>query len=178
MGQVLNMMIDSSRRCRGYAEKLMVGIRPEQAARKPHFESAGALRVVDTNHPTFCFGHLSLYPAKMLALAGVDASVVAAPAGWAELFSAGVACQDDPEGKIYPAFAEVSGAFLKNMDAAYAALAKVDDAVLATPANNERYREFLSTTGIALNFVLNAHVMVHAGQVSAWRRCFGLPGVL
>jgi hypothetical protein len=178
MGQFLNLMIDSSRRGRGYAEKLMVGIRPEQAARKPHFESAGAVQVVDMNHPTFCYGHLSLYPAKLLQLVGQEPGAAAPAAGWAELFSAGVACQDDPDGRIYPRFDECAAAFLRSMDAAYEVLAKLDDAVLSTPTANERYREFFPTTGIALNFMLNSHVMVHAGQVSAWRRCFGLPSAM
>jgi hypothetical protein len=178
MGQFLSMMIETSKRGRGYAEKLMVGIRPEQAARRPHFESAGTLTVVDMNHPTFCFGHLAIYPAKMLPLVGIDPSVAAVPAGWTELFNAGVACQDDPEGRLYPRFDEVAAAFLKNMDAAYAALAKVDDALLSTPTANERYREFFPTTGLALNFLLTSHVMVHCGQVSAWRRCFGLPSAM
>jgi hypothetical protein len=178
VGQYLNMMIESSKRCYGYAEKLMAGIRPEQAARKPHFETSGALKVVDTNHPTFCFGHLALYPEKILSLVGVDPSSVATPANWTELFSAGKPCQDDTEGKIYPPFAEVSAAFLKHMNTVYAELAKVDDAVLNTPTNHERYRAFLPVTGMAVNFMLNAHIMMHAGQVSAWRRCFDMPGVL
>jgi hypothetical protein len=29
--------------------------------------------------------------------------------------------------------------------------------------------------GAAFNFLLSGHVMVHMGQVSAWRRCMGLP---
>jgi hypothetical protein len=178
MGQYLNMMIDASKRGRGYAEKLMVGIKPEQAARKPHFETSGAPVVVDTNHPTFCFGHLATYPAKMLALVGADPALAPVPQGWDDLFRAGVPCQDDPSGTIYPKFDVVTAAFIKNMDAAWAALATVDDKVLTTPTPNERYREFFPLTGMAVNFLLNNHMMVHAGQVSAWRRCFGLPSAM
>jgi hypothetical protein len=156
----------------------MVGIKSDQAARKPHFEGGGAPQVVDTNHPTFCFGHLAIYPAKMLPLVGADPASVAVPAGWDDLFRAGVPCQDDPNGVIYPKFEVVTAAFLKNMDAVFSALATVDDKVLTTPTANERYREYFPTTGMALNFLLNNHVMVHLGQVSAWRRCFGLPSAM
>ena len=178
MGQYLNMMIDSSKRGRGYAEKLMVGIKPDQAARKPHFETGGAMQTIDTNHPTFCFGHLALYPARMLGLVGADPALAPVPAEWDALFRAGVPCLDDPSGTIYPKFEVVTAAFIKNMDAAYTALASVDDQLLGTPTANERYREYFPTTGLALNFLLNNHVMMHSGQVSVWRRCFGLPSAM
>ena len=31
------------------------------------------------------------------------------------------------------------------------------------------------TVGAAINFYLTGHVMMHAGQISAWRRCMGMP---
>jgi hypothetical protein len=178
MGQYLNMMVDTSRRGRGFAEKLLVGIKPEQAARKPHFESAGAPHVVDTNHPVFVFGHLATYPAKMLKFAGLDASACATPPEWDNLFKAGVPCHDDPDGTIYPRLAAVTAAFFANTDKASELLRSVDDKVLAATTPDERYKEFFPTVGIALNFLLNNHVMMHMGQVSAWRRCFGLPSAM
>ena len=178
MGHYLNFMIDSSRRGRGLAEKLAAGIKPDQAARKPHFETPAAAQVVDTNHPVFCYGHLALYPARMLKLVGLDAAPAACPPEWENLFKAGVPCHDDQEGTIYPSFEVVKTAFLKNMDAAYEALGKLDDKALLTVTPDDRYREFFPTVGIALNFLLNNHVMMHLGQVSAWRRCFGLPSAM
>lgn len=178
MGQFLDIVIASSKRSRGLAEKLLVGIKPEQAARKPHFEGGGAPVVVDTNHPTFVYGHLALYPGRMLRLAGADVSAVAVPPEWENLMKAGSPCLDDPEGKIYPSIGAVSSAFFKHMDTAYAALAKMDDSMMLTPTPDERYREFFPTTGMALTFMLNSHVMMHMGQVSAWRRCFGLPSAM
>lgn len=178
MGQYLNMMIDASRRSRGVSEKLLVGIKPDQAARKPHFETPGSPQVVDTNHPTFCFGHLALYPSRMLKVAGLDASLAACPPEWENLFKAGTPCHDDKDGTIYPAFAAVSNAFLKNMDTAFAQLSKLDDSILTQQMPDERYREFFPTVGTGLNFLLNNHVMLHLGQVSAWRRCFGLPSAM
>ncbi len=175
MGQYIDMVIGASRRARGYGEKLLVGIKPEQAARKPRFESAGAAHEIDTNHPTFVYGHLALYPARMLRLAGLDAAAATPPAEWEPLLKAGAPCLDDPQGTIYPGLDVVSGAFLKNMEIAYTALAALRDEKLLEPTPDERYREYFPTVGTALTFMMNAHVMVHMGQVSAWRRCFGLP---
>jgi len=178
MGQYLSFMIDSSRRGRGLADKLAVGIKPDQAARKPHFETAGTAQVIDTNHATFCYGHLALYPSRMMKVAGLDAAPVSCPPEWENLFKAGAPCLDDKDGTIYPAFDTVRAAFTKNMDAAYDILSKVDDKILLAPTPDERYREYFATTGVALNFLLNNHLMMHLGQVSAWRRCFGLPSAM
>ena len=37
-----------------------------------------------------------------------------------------------------------------------------------------RFREILPTVGGVVLFMLNNHVMMHAGQVSHWRRAMGL----
>src|SRR4051812_16778783 len=102
MGQHLDLVLQGAKRSRAFADKLLAGIKPEQAASKPRFETKAGLTIVDTNHPVFVFGHLSLYPARIMKFGGLDGSAVAAPAGWEDLFKAGVLCHDDPEGKIYP----------------------------------------------------------------------------
>src|SRR4051812_11621375 len=79
MGQFLEMSLSGARRSRVYAEKLLAGIKPEQAARKPHFETGGAPLMVDTNHPVFVYGHLALYPARVMKFAGLDGAALAAP---------------------------------------------------------------------------------------------------
>src|SRR5438067_2491882 len=113
MGQYLEMMTGGAKRARAYTEKLLVGVKPEQAARKPHFESPAAATVVDTNHPVFVFGHLGLYPTRIATFLGIDGSAWAAPAGWEELFKAGAPCLDDPDGKIYPGLAAVMAQYYK-----------------------------------------------------------------
>jgi hypothetical protein len=40
---------------------------------------------------------------------------------------------------------------------------------------DEKARVNWPCIGAAFNFLLSGHVMVHMGQVSAWRRCMGLP---
>ena len=41
-----------------------------------------------------------------------------------------------------------------------------------------RMKEIFPFIGLAINFMLNNHAMMHLGQVSAWRRAMGLPGVM
>ena len=37
-----------------------------------------------------------------------------------------------------------------------------------------RFAEMLPTVGTTVNFMLGPHVMMHAGQISHWRRAIGL----
>jgi hypothetical protein len=178
MGQYLDMMLAGARRARVYTDKLLAGIKPDQAARKPHFETDGTPLMVDTNHPVFVFGHLGLYPARILKFAGLDGSALVAPAGWEELFKAGVPCHDDPEGTIYPKLDAVVAHYLRATDGMLAVLEKTDDKVLLAPTGDEKMRERFPLAGAAMTFMLNNHVMLHLGQVSVWRRCFGLPSAM
>ncbi len=170
MGSMGETIATAGKRARGFAERALAGIRPEQFARKPLIGGV----TIDTNHPAFIYGHLSLYPARIMAGLGVDPVPVATPPGWMDLFKAGCPCRDDPEGRIYPPMPEVTQAFLKSYDAALAAVAKADDAVLARPLPDENYRQHFPTIGVATLVYCCSHVAMHMGQVSAWRRCMGL----
>lgn len=179
MGQSIDQIVLAARRGFGYAEKLSSDVKPENFARKPRFRDAGKEVVVDCNHPAFVFGHLSLYPARLYGFLGLDPAPVAVPAAWADLFKAGVECKDDPEGTIYPKKDAILAAFTNGYTKLFDALGKLDDSVLAQPHPDENIRaKFFPTLGAALVFMANNHVMMHAGQISTWRRCFGLPGVM
>jgi hypothetical protein len=178
MGQYVEMMLTGARRGRMYAEKLLAGVKADQAARKPHFETPASPQMVDTNHPVFVFGHLALYPARIAKMVGLDGSSLAAPAGWDDLFKAGAPCHDDPDGKIYPKLDAVAAHFFKATDGLIAAMEKLDDKALLAATGDEKMRERFPVAGAAANFMLNNHVMMHLGQVSVWRRCFGLPSAM
>jgi hypothetical protein len=178
MGQYSEMITAAARRTRAFADKLIVGVKPEQAARKPRFESPGVAVVVDCNHPTWVFGHLSLYPNRMMTFCGLETTAVSPAAGWEDLFKAGTQCQDDPKGTIYPAWSEITAAYFKNTDLLLAAVPALDDKVLLREFPEPKYREFFPTIGTGLTFMMNNHVMMHFGQISTWRRCFGLPSAL
>ncbi|MBS0192317.1 MAG: hypothetical protein U0573_06800 [Phycisphaerales bacterium] len=178
MGQFLDQIVAASRRGRGFAEKAVVGVTPQLFARKPRFETSAGVKVVDANHPAFVYGHLALYPARIGSMLDLDTSSFNAPADFSDLFKAGVECKDDPEGRIYPAMDRITAAFFSNYDALYEKMAKVDDSALLKATPEERYRAHFPTTGMAVAFMLTSHVMVHMGQVSTWRRCFGLPPLM
>jgi hypothetical protein len=175
MGGHIDAIVHVARLTNGYGQKLVEGVRPEQAARKPRFEGAGAPVVVDTNHPTFVFGHLSLYPARLLALLKLEGSKAAVPEPWTAMFKSGAQCQDDPAGTIYPPFSIVRDHYFSASEVCLAELAKLDDAVLLRPNPEERFAKMFPTVGGMAGFILSAHPMSHFGQVSAWRRCFGMP---
>ncbi|GJQ30175.1 MAG: hypothetical protein HBSAPP03_20590 [Phycisphaerae bacterium] len=175
MGQIADTILGAARISRRNAELLLVGIDPARAAMKPRGESG---RVIDTNHPTFVYGHLCLYPPRLMALLARDATAITPPSAWEPLFKAGAACQDDLAGTIYPSFGTVSSHLLRATDVAIDALAHADDALLAKPNPNEASRDRFPTIGAVACFYLTGHMMVHLGQVSAWRRCMGLPSAM
>lgn len=178
MGIHLDSILAGAQRTRGLTEKLLAGISSSEAARKPRFEKNGAALVVDTNHPTFIMGHLSLYPSRVMMNFGLDGAAAAAPDAWTELLKAGAPCVDDVLGTLYPSLAVVSEQYFRATDLCLAGLAKIDDAKLSEPPVDERMRTNFPTLGYAAVFMLNNHVMLHMGQLSAWRRCYGLPSAL
>lgn len=174
MGQYSELLVIPARRMRGYSEALLKDIGPSSFARLPRADG----RVIQTNHPAFIFGHLSLYPAKMLQALGLDLGPAAVPESWEPVFKAGADCRDDPEGTIYPPMAQITSTYFAATDHLLSAVERLDDAILLTPVEDERARQFMPITGARINFILNSHVMVHMGQLSAWRRMMGLGGVL
>jgi hypothetical protein len=178
MGQAIDQIILAGRKGVGYAEKLGSDVKQEIFATKPRFRDAGKEVVIDCNHPAFVFGHLALYPARLMGFLSLDASKVTVPAHWSDILKAGVECKDDPEGTIYPKKDEVMAAFSKGYSALFDAMASLDDSIMSMPHPDEKIRaNFFPTNGAAMVFMATSHVLMHAGQISTWRRCFGMPGL-
>jgi hypothetical protein len=155
-----------------YTERLLAGVASETYAR---FARPGGT-LVASNHFAFVLGHLSIYPQRVMQHLGLPAGVTAAPSNYDALFKAGVECQDDAEGKIYPPLDELKSRFFDGHRAAIAAVEAAADEAFAAPNPTEgRMRELFPTVGAAVNFYLIGHVQVHMGQISAWRRAMGLP---
>ncbi len=147
-----------------YADVLVKGIPADKFSHMPQ---------KDFNSPAFCLGHLSIYPARVLAMLGRQDLVVPNPAGWEDLFKAGVQCVDEP-GK-YPGKDAIVEHWSKGCAACDVALKSVSNAVLeeANPAEG-RMKEMFPTKGAAVNFLCVGHPSVHLGQISMWRRAMGL----
>ncbi|MEO1129763.1 MAG: DinB family protein [Planctomycetota bacterium] len=148
-----------------YGDVLASDISSETFARVPE----GML----TNSPAFCFGHLAIYPDRVLKLLGREAD--AQPdARFDDLFAAGQECQDDVDGTLYPSKDEIMQRFRERHEAALSVLHGMDDSVLLKPTPDERLVERFPTIGAAVTFLFGAHAMMHLGQVSTWRRAMGL----
>ncbi|MBI5864519.1 MAG: DinB family protein [Planctomycetes bacterium] len=172
MGSIGKVLAPAARLSLGYAERLLVGLRPGQFAR--HARPGGT--EIRSNHAAFVYGHLALYPAKILAPLGQPIGDATTPPQYEALFKNGVECQDDPNGSRYPSMDEICTIFRRGYTAAIAAVEQAGDAaLLAANPSGGRMGELFPTLGSMLNFYLTGHVQVHLGQVSAWRRALGLP---
>ena len=111
-------------------------------------------------------------------MVGLDVGKTQPPAEYADVFAAGKECRDDPEGTIYPAMPSITAFFLEAHKDAIQRFATVPDEVLQRPNPNEKARERWPQLGGTAMFYLTSHMMMHLGQVSAWRRCFDLGSVM
>jgi hypothetical protein len=127
------------------------------------------------NHPAWILGHLAIaidYALQCVGERGI------CPPEWHKLFGPG--SKPSTDRAAYPSKAEM----LTVIDAGHARVSE-----LARSADPERMAkrhtvpfEFLQqnlpTVGDLLAHLMTTHVAVHLGQLSAWRRLMGLPGVL
>ena len=147
-----------------YGRSLVKDIDPDRFTEQPH---------PTMNHPAFCIGHLSLYPARAAAVVGMPDRITN-PDSFEPLFKAGVACE--PDRGQYPAKGELVDHYVASHETMLSLLDDVPLSALGEPNPlGGRLAEMFPTVGIALNFLLNNHHMVHLGQISAWRRAAGLP---
>lgn len=166
-----NTIADSLQLSLSYGERLLAGIEPDRFAR---LATPGNV-MVGSNHPAFIYGHLSLYSGRIIQeidRGDLDASV---PDDFEQLFGKEQSCLDDPDGSIYPAMDVVVSAYQRSYAQVVTALREVSDGVLqqANPLGG-RMTELFPTLGSLHNFYTGGHMMIHFGQLSAWRRMEGL----
>ncbi len=166
-----NLIADSLELGLGYAERLLVGVTAENFAA---LANTGRT-LIQSNHPAFIYGHLALYAPQIIAHLGGDVARVQLPEGFESLFSKDATCQEDRDGKIYPAMDAVTTCFFDGYRAAVETLRAVDDEVLQQPnPSTGGMATMFPTVGSLLNFYAGGHLMTHLGQLSAWRRMSGL----
>lgn len=164
-----NTIADSLQLSLDYANRLLKDLPADQFGR---FATPGG-QTVEANHPAFVFGHLSLYPQRVLQALGCDSPAV--PEGFLACFSKDAICVDDPTGSVYPPMEQVVTCFTEGYTAALKALREADDDVFqqANPMGG-RMTELFPTLGSLYNFYVGGHMMMHLGQISTWRRMIGL----
>lgn len=170
MGQFAKTIVESGRRYREFADMLLAGISPAHFARKPIADG----KTIDTNHPAWICGHLSLYPALALRFLKLDDAQAAVPDTYSALFAPGTECVDDADGTRYPLMSDLVERFRNSYDTALDLVEQVDDSALDLPVEESPYRDFMSNAGQAAMVLLGGHVSFHLGQISTWRRCMGL----
>lgn len=166
-----NIIADSLELGLGYGERLLEGVPADSFGRLAN-TGRNSIR---SNHPAFIYGHLSLYAPQIVAKLGTNAPRVEVPDEFAAIFSKDATCQDDPDQKIYPSKVEVTRVFFEGYRISAEALRAADDHALQlqNPAGG-RMTELFRTVGSMLNFYCGGHLMMHLGQMSAWRRMRGL----
>ncbi|MEM9066358.1 MAG: DinB family protein [Planctomycetota bacterium] len=155
------------------SEVLLKGIPEDRFARLP----VAANQTIETNHPAFVFGHLSLYPARLEALAR-GGPALDVDASYLELFSASSTCVDDPDGSRYPARDAIIEQYTSGYRSLIVALREMDDEQASKANTDERWKERYPSIGDALAFIGPVHTGFHLGQVSAWRRAEGMPSAM
>ncbi len=149
----------------GYYHRLLDGVTPETFAMRPE----GLV----TNHPAFLLGHVPYYSGRMMTALGAEqCAVLGEDRG--EPYTMQAECLDDPAGEIYLPMDESIDVFDRTMEAVVETLPGVDAERLEAPPEGTSFAGIMPTMAAMANFVLVAHPMTHAGQLSAWRRCMGL----
>lgn len=148
--------------CVWYAKALLADVEPDSFARMP---------MANFNHAAFNYGHLALYPNKMLELIGRTDAQLELPFG-DDLYGAGVECVEQ-DGR-YQSMDVITSAFFEGHDRLLEILPTIDPTVMEIELPEGRAREMFTTVGNAVTFMSCSHTMMHLGQVSMWRRAMGL----
>lgn len=144
----------------GFLKTLLQGIDADKLAHQPE---------PGMNHPLWIAGHLAWtmeFPAKML---GVEYKV---PEGWDKLF--GMKSEPVDDAAKYPDLAALLAELDRGVEAVGPAIESISPEALAAQMPDEGFREMMPTVGDGLTFILNSHIAMHAGQLSAWRRACGM----
>ncbi len=164
------MIAASGHRGMAYAERLLAGIDPDQFA---SFARVGD-QVIQSNHPAFICGHLSIYPANIIRDLGSDAGAISPSDEFNRMFSHEAKCIDGSGGAAYPPMGVITERFFASYRAALQAIETTSDAVFTRENPSEKMRTMFPTIGAMHAFYVGGHFMMHMGQLSAWRRAMGM----
>lgn len=162
-----NTIADSLQLSLNYAKSLLKDVQPESFGRFATLDG----QTVESNHAAFIYGHLSLYASQVLE--DVGHPPLAVPSDFAENFSKDCKCVDDPDSKL-PSMNVITEYFFESFQKVIDVLRETDDETLQQANKNTKMTRYFPTMGSMLNFYCGGHMMVHLGQMSAWRRMHGL----
>ena len=170
MNTIGPMIAASAKLGLNYADRLLNGIPAETFS--SFARCAGS--TIESNHPAFIFGHLGLYAPRIVSELGGDDSEIRPSDKLITLFSKDAKCLDDPSCSIYPAMTEIVSHFRIVYEKAIEHLEAADDSLFTTQNPNQAMQKLFPTLGSMHAFYVGGHLMMHMGQLSAWRRANGL----
>lgn len=146
----------------GYAEMLLAGLEADKAS---------ALICDGGVNPAWIIGHLGFVSNRIVSMLGGESQIDIE--AWKPLFGGGSQPSTDPS--AYPSWDELLSVFRQGHEDLTAAAAGATAEQLAAPNPNARMKEALPTIQDFLGFVMTAHIAMHLGQLSTWRRVQGHP---
>ena len=170
MNTIGPMIAASAKLGLGYADRLLKDVKPELFS--TFANGSGAM--IESNHPAFIYGHLSLYAPRVVSELGGDTSKIHPTDRFTELFSKDATCVNDESCNIYPSMDEIVETFRLSHQAAISALEAAEDSSFQKSNPNEAMQKLFPTIGAMHAFYVGGHFMLHMGQMSAWRRMIGL----
>jgi hypothetical protein len=142
----------------GYAQQILADIDCERMAERP----------LSLNPPAWLLMHLATaadYTSQMLGGTGV------CPADWNERADTKKPVSD--QRADYPSKEELVNHFLKSYQHAVELFEQASPEQLAAPQKLGFFEKELPTVADMAGFLLVAHLNIHLGQLSAWRRASG-----
>jgi hypothetical protein len=124
------------------------------------------------NHAAWVLGHLTSVFDSMIAVWGEKPTM---SPEWKELFN--VPSRPLPDRSKYPSKAELWDAYEKAYRRIVERVRQARPEEFDQEFPNPRLRPLLPTVGMAMVHILTSHQGQHLGQLSAWRRAQGMPGV-
>lgn len=166
MNPIAHAILITWRRNGAYARRLVDDLAPDQWLAQP---IPGGEPVM--NHPAWILSHLNVY-----------APIAAALSRRAQFEDPidhrfGQKSKVSPDPRAYAAPAALLADYTRLHDEAQSALERSDDSVFTEPNPLERWRTVHPFVGDMLVTLMVKHESGHLGQLSAWRRAMGLPGV-
>ncbi len=155
------------------AEQLLNDIPEAIFSTKPKI----AGETISINHPAFHLGHLSIYPRRIRQLFGDESEASVISDQDKAMFGKGAECLDDPERKIYPQKDALLKTFFEGHRGLIPLIEQAPPADFASTKMDPAWQARFRSVGGATTYLVGAHLFRHLGQLSAWRRCMGLPGV-
>lgn len=145
----------------GFLKNLLEGIDDGKMTQQPR---------PGMNHPAWITGHLVSSMEFAAQLAG---ATYQAPDGWSDLF--GMKSTPSDDASKYPDKAALLVELDKSVAAVTPSLKSIGPDALAAQMPDEGFRKMMPTVGDGLTFLINGHITMHTGQLSAWRRANGMP---